>query len=789
MGNTAEDRQIIEEKRLKNKWAKKKRRTIKNMKKLRIGAPICALIAFAILFTTASVIIIQLVVDLATTMGLGNGYLNSSKLADSIISGAQNSSQPDYAALFAQADPGDGSFSAAVVDKEDHILLSTGPHLFDTQRLNYYLDHFGEMTTADNDENSDTGSGKISPHIYTVIIDDVYDTIRYYPDNEDINNMNSFVDDMFRVLNEDVFGSLPKLLMSKDHNPDAVMTLLDSCVREEGIWFVFPIDSTSDRLLIYSDVAMYTKRDLMNIWLIIGFAVMSATVPVLFYIITSIRNIISWHRLLTLYYMDTVTLGHNRDHFFEHSARLLKNSRKSQKQFAMVCLHLDKYQNYCTCYGAKDGEWLLWTIYQIIKSQKQGKEYFARTSGGEFGLILRLYGREQLEQRIMAIQSLLREHIPNRTVKFSTGIYEIADKTMPAEEAYNCACVAREGMRELNERHIMWYDEKMKNERLWEHHVEQRMQEALDNHEFQVYVQPKHDPVNGEMIGGEALIRWISPVDGFITPAKFIPIFEKNDFIIQIDNFMIAELSRLQGQWISEGKVPVPVSVNVSRKHFADPKLAELICRLVDRYHVPHELIEIEITESAFFEDKSALLSTVKRLKELGFELSMDDFGTGYSSMNSLKELPLDVLKLDAEFFRGENNSERGDIVVSDAITLAKHLNMRIVAEGVEHKEQVEFLADRNCDMIQGYYFAKPMPAADFAARLKTAAKPEAPAEPEAPVAPVAPAEPVVTAEPEAPVAPVAPAEPVVTAEPAIPAEPVVPAAPESNTEKEVPQE
>ena len=152
--------------------------------------------------------------------------------------------------------------------------------------------------------------------------------------------------------------------------------------------------------------------------------------------------------------------------------------------------------------------------------------------------------------------------------------------------------------------------------------------------------------------------------------------------------------------------------------HFAQADLAEHICKLVDVYELPHELLEIELTESAFFDDKESLLHTVHALKEYGFDISMDDFGAGYSSLNSLKELPLDVLKLDAEFFRGEFEKERGEIVVSEAIHMAKNLNMRIVAEGIEEKNQVDFLANIGCDMIQGYYFAKPMPSTAYEEQL-----------------------------------------------------------------------
>ena len=204
-----------------------------------------------------------------------------------------------------------------------------------------------------------------------------------------------------------------------------------------------------------------------------------------------------------------------------------------------------------------------------------------------------------------------------------------------------------------------------------------------------------------------------------------IPIFEKNGFITEIDHYMIAHVARDQKRWFDAGFQCVPVSVNVSRAHFIESDLAEQIRDLVDAEGAPHELVEIELTESAFFDDKNALITTIERLKSYGFAVSMDDFGSGYSSLNSLKDMPLDVLKLDAEFFRGESGQDRGEIVVSEAIRLAKSLNMRTVAEGVEVREQVDFLATQGCDMIQGYFYAKPMPAADYEVRMTEHVRPK----------------------------------------------------------------
>ena len=177
---------------------------------------------------------------------------------------------------------------------------------------------------------------------------------------------------------------------------------------------------------------------------------------------------------------------------------------------------------------------------------------------------------------------------------------------------------------------------------------------------------------------------------------------------------MIREVARQQAEWLSQGKEIVPISVNVSRIHFTREDLARHICGIIDEYNVPHDKIELELTESAFFDDKQILLNTVKELREYGFAVSMDDFGAGYSSLNSLKELPLDVVKLDAEFFRDTDEDGRGDIIVGDTIALAKKLDMKIVAEGIETREQVDFLATKECDLIQGYYFAKPMPLDEF---------------------------------------------------------------------------
>ncbi|MBP0972475.1 MAG: EAL domain-containing protein, partial [Oscillospiraceae bacterium] len=295
------------------------------------------------------------------------------------------------------------------------------------------------------------------------------------------------------------------------------------------------------------------------------------------------------------------------------------------------------------------------------------------------------------------------------------------------EREYSNACAARASLEGTDDAAAAYFDAKMVEEQKWIDTVQTMQESALAQEEFVVYYQPKYDPRTNELRGAEALIRWQSPEHGFISPGRFIPIFEKNGFITEIDHYMLQHVARDQRRWLEQGFRCVPVSVNVSRAHFIESDLAEQIRDLVDAEGTPHELIEIELTESAFFDDKKAMIRTILRLKEYGFAVSMDDFGSGYSSLNSLKDMPLDVLKLDAEFFRGEEaGTDRGEIVVSEAIKLAKNLHMRTVAEGVEVKEQVDFLASQGCDMIQGYYFAKPMPGAEYEGRMKASPQADA---------------------------------------------------------------
>ena len=424
--------------------------------------------------------------------------------------------------------------------------------------------------------------------------------------------------------------------------------------------------------------------------------------------------ILQRRKIKKLIYTDSITGGMNKDAFVERAAKCIKRRRR---RYAIVYLRMEKYRNFVTAYGIKEGENLMEDFNKLLCSMiKKRKELTAHLEKGDFALLLHFDNEDLLNIRMRSIAQALNDSRPKQHLTFAIGACRIISRYDLIEEKLSNAGAAISKIENASTS-VFWFDESMREEQIWERRVEDDMERALADNEFKVYLQPKYSTKKEELSAAEALVRWVHPEYGFVSPARFIPIFERNGFITKLDDYMLTEVSKLQAKWLADGKKLVPISVNVSRAHFSQYDLAEHIRAIVDEYKVPHEFIELELTESAFFDDKQVLLDTIKKLKEYGFKVSMDDFGAGYSSLNSLKELPLDIIKLDAQFFRDIEDKKRADLIVCDTIKLAKKLGMQIVAEGIETREQVDFLANQHCDLIQGFYFAKPLPVNEFEER------------------------------------------------------------------------
>lgn len=269
----------------------------------------------------------------------------------------------------------------------------------------------------------------------------------------------------------------------------------------------------------------------------------------------------------------------------------------------------------------------------------------------------------------------------------------------------------------LNATEVNFYTDVMHDELDWAKRIKAYLDVAIENDELLVYFQPKYDIDTETIKGAEALIRWNYMGKQMLSPYKFIPIFEKDGSIAKVDDIVLKKVCEYFCKWKQEGKPLFPVSVNLSRKRLENPELIEHLTAIVDSYGVDHSLIDFELTESAAYDDQTYMITVIKKLKELGFKVSMDDFGTGFSSLSLLTMMPIDTLKIDKSFVDGIGTSKetyKERAVIQHIISMAKALNFGCLAEGAEDKAQVDRLKEYGCELVQGYYYSKPVPVSDY---------------------------------------------------------------------------
>ncbi len=247
-------------------------------------------------------------------------------------------------------------------------------------------------------------------------------------------------------------------------------------------------------------------------------------------------------------------------------------------------------------------------------------------------------------------------------------------------------------------------------------YIEEEMEYALKDGQFHVYLQPKINMVSTKLYGAEALVRWIHPLDGMRSPALFIPIFEKNGFVSKLDMYMFEEVCKIKAKWFKENNIfaNTIISVNMSRTHLHETEFCNELAKIADKYGVPHCELEVEITESVFEEDIDVLIDNVNRIKKQGFLVSIDDFGSGFSALNLLKDLYVDTIKIDRDFIHGSGETARGKGIIRNVIALCMDLKVDVVTEGIETKEQAEFIMSCGCQIAQGYYYSRPLPINEF---------------------------------------------------------------------------
>ena len=422
----------------------------------------------------------------------------------------------------------------------------------------------------------------------------------------------------------------------------------------------------------------------------------------------------SGKRITALASRDEITGRFNWQSFVAICDARLKSRSWWKSNHAALCIDINRFTLYNDYYGHKAGDELLRYIAETLEQTCSSREMSARRCRDIFVALWNYSSKDELQKRIEGFFSRVKDGPNSENISISVGVYLLNEKDKDIVHAIDMATIAEQTVEDAKVDTVTFFDEKIRARMTEEHELEQMMHSALEKDEFKLFIQPKHRVSDGALGGAEALVRWISEEKGFISPGRFIPLFEKNGFVGPVDNYILEQLCIFQRSRLRKGYKTVPISVNVSRVQLSNPNLAQEICDIVDKYSVPHKYIDIELTESACFDDMDVLIDTIKQLRSMGFPVSMDDFGSGYSSLNLLKELPFDTLKIDGEFFRNVTDANRANIVVKNIIDLAKSLNMTVVAEGIETQEQVDFLKTTECDLIQGYFYSKPISAKDF---------------------------------------------------------------------------
>lgn len=424
-------------------------------------------------------------------------------------------------------------------------------------------------------------------------------------------------------------------------------------------------------------------------------------------------------RELQLLNTDEKTGLYNKHAFHRYAALLLKSN--PEKKYILMRWDINNFKVFNDCFGTEAGDAYLRKVgdyYRDHMSTIPGLVLCARYDAEHF-VCIREEGTFNAEEVLTCINTIFEQ---NKQYPFeykaTIGLYEITDSRLDIALMCDRALMALRSIKNEYNRQYAWYDDTMRATLIEEQGIVNEMEAALKEKQFVAYLQPQYDYSGGELVGAEALVRWIHPEKSIISPDKFIPLFERNGFITKLDEEIWEQVCRLICSWKEQGLPLVPISVNVSRRDIYNPNLCDIIMKLLNQYNISPSLLHIEITETAYTQNAEQLINIVYQLRKNGIEVHMDDFGSGYSSLNTLVNVPVDLLKLDMRFLGGDYSDERNTNLLNGIVSMAKALKLPVLAEGVETKEQADCLRETGCVLMQGYYFARPMPAEEFSQLL-----------------------------------------------------------------------
>lgn len=431
-------------------------------------------------------------------------------------------------------------------------------------------------------------------------------------------------------------------------------------------------------------------------------------------------------QIQALLYRDSLTGLDNMDKFCMECKTLL--SEPAHEGYALLYGDISQFKTINDNFGFAVGDQLLRAYADILRDTVNEGERCARVSADHFILLLRYGDWESLAARVEGIDKALDEWRRSQGMPYRIntvfGVYQVNHL-----EKHNCHLMLdlanyarRNAKQQRGKNALVLYDEQMRQNALIQRELSGQLEMALEHGELEAWFQPKVDMPSGKIIGSEALVRWRHPTRGLLMPGSFMPLFERNGSVVEIDLHIFEQACKALRDWRERGLPVLPVSCNFSSLHFDKPDLPGRLEAIADRYNVPHACLEVEITESSIIHNPDSACEQLMQLKDRGFMIAIDDFGSGYSSLGQLQRLMADVLKLDRSFVQSDMLGERERIVISNVIQLATQLGMAVICEGVENKEQAAILMLLGCASAQGFYYARPMPQQAFEALLQKGA-------------------------------------------------------------------
>ena len=448
-------------------------------------------------------------------------------------------------------------------------------------------------------------------------------------------------------------------------------------------------------------------------WYRIGFVSSGEEVAITFTDVNDELHVARQLRHITEYDELTGLLSHSA--FVRKVERILAEDQHGLQsgEYAMVFFDILRFKAVNDRFGISEGDRLLTYIANGLASHITQREAASRLGSDQFALLLNRSG-EKLEQFINQYLKAVEHYGLSFEIVSNVGIYLINDTSLSADAMLDRAILAQSSIKGSYVTKFNYYSEELRNAMLGEQEIEGMMNTALAERQFLVYYQPQYDHSTGELIGAEALVRWMHPEHGLISPGVFIPIFEKNGFITRLDFYVFDQVCRFQRMCLDSGKITVPVSVNLTRYDIYQPDFVDKLESIRQLHDVPVELVCVEITETAVVGDNRHASRVIEQLHQCGYVVEMDDFGSGYSSLNVLKDIDLDILKLDMRFLTTAMETNRSGTILSSVVRMAKWLSLPVIAEGVESMQQADYLKSIGCNYIQGFLYARPMPEKDF---------------------------------------------------------------------------